>query len=186
MYLKSYIDKSDTTKNKIQGVAFNINGYSSEKNKVFIGLKSPTGKEVTVKVTSGDKVEEIKLKSSADLYYEITPTEDGNVVIENMSDNLLSITKVRITGENLTANGYALTSTPELMSYVNTFDTLQEKQDTNQKDTEETLKKGDVDINNPGDNDTNKDNSSQDNNEQTKPDNTWNKIMNSIKSWFRK
>ncbi len=178
--------KSDTEKNKIQGVAFNINGYSSEKNKVFIGLKSPTGKEVTVKVTSGDKVEEIKLKSAADLYYEITPTEDGNVVIENMSDNLLSITKVRITGENLTANGYALTSTPELMSYVNTFDTLQEKQDTNQKDTEDTLDKGDVDINNSGDNDTNKDNSSQDNNEQTKPDNTWNKIMNSIKSWFRK
>lgn len=178
--------KADTTNNKTQGVAFNINGYSSEKNKVFIGLKSPTGKEVTVKVTSGDKVEEIKLKSAADLYYEITPTEKGHVVIENMSDNLLSITKVRITGENLTANGYALTSTPELMSYVNTFDTLQEKQDTNQKDTEETLKKGDVDINNPGDNDTNKDNSSQDNNEQTKPDNTWNKIMNSIKSWFRR
>ena len=178
--------KADTTNNKTQGVAFNINGYSSEKNKVFIGLKSPTGKEVTVKVTSGDKVEEIKLKSAADLYYQITPDTKGNVVIENMSDNLLSITKVRITGENLTANGYALTSTPELMSYVNTFDTLQEKQDTNQKDTEETLKKGDVDINNPGDNDTNKDNSSQDNNEQTKPDNTWNKIMNSIKSWFRK
>lgn len=178
--------KSDTEKNKIQGVAFNINGYSSEKNKVFIGLKSPTGKEVTVKVTSGDKVEEIKLKSAADLYYQITPDTKGNVVIENMSDNLLSITKVRITGENLTANGYALTSTPELMSYVNTFDALQEKQDTNQKDTEDTLDKGDVDINNSGDNDTNKDNSSQDNNEQTKPDNTWNKIMNSIKSWFRK
>ena len=181
MYLKA-----DTTNKKTQGVVFNINGYDSDNNKVFIGLKSPTGKEVTVKVTSGNKTEEIKLSSAADLYYEITPTEDGNVVIENMSDNLLSITKVRITGENLTANGYALTSTPELMSYVNTFDTLQEKQDTNQKDTEETLKKGDVDINNPGDNDTNKDNSSQDNNEQTKPDNTWNKIMNSIKSWFRK
>ena len=162
------------------------NGYDSDNNKVFIGLKSPTGKEVTVKVTSGDKVEEIKLKSAADLYYEITPTEDGNVVIENMSDNLLSITKVRITGENLTANGYALTSTPELMSYVNTFDELQQKQDTNQKDTEETLDKGDVDINNPDDNDTNKDNSSQDNNEQTKPDNTWNKIINSIKNWFRR
>ena len=37
--------KADTTNNKTQGVAFNINGYSSEKNKVFIGLKSPTGKE---------------------------------------------------------------------------------------------------------------------------------------------
>lgn len=178
--------KADTTNNKTQGVAFNINGYNSEKNKVFIGLKSPTGKEVTVKVTSGNKTEEIKLSSAADLYYEITPTEDGNVVIENMSDNLLSITKVRITGEISTANGYALTSTPELMSYVNTFDELQQKQDTNQKDTEETLDKGDVDINNPDDNDTNKDNISQDNNEQTKPDNTWNKIMNSIKSWFRR
>ena len=178
--------KADTTNKKTQGVVFNINGYDSDNNKVFIGLKSPTGKEVTVKVTSGDKVEEIKLKSAADLYYEITPTEDGNVVIENMSDNLLSITKVRITGENLTANGYALTSTPELMSYVNTFDELQQKQDTNQKDTEETLDKGDVDINNPDDNDTNKDNSSQDNNEQTKPDNTWNKIINSIKNWFRR
>lgn len=186
VYLKSYIDKSDTTKNKIQGVAFNINGYNSDNNKVFIGLKSPTGKEVTVKVTSGEKTEEIKLNSAADLYYEITPTEKGNVVIENMSDNLLSITKVRITGEISTTNGYALTSTPELMSYVNTFDALQEKQDTNQKDTEDTLDKGDVDINNPGDNDTNKDDSSQDNNEQTKPNNTWNKIMNSIKSWFRR
>ena len=178
--------KSDTTKNKIQGVAFNINGYNSDNNKVFIGLKSPTGKEVKVKVTSGEKTEEIKLNSAADLYYEIKPTEQGNVVIENMSDNLLSITKVRITSEISTTNGYALTSTPELMSYVNTFDALQEKQDTNKKDTEDTLDKGDVDINNPGDNDTNKDNSSQDNNEQTKPDNTWNKIMNSIKSWFRR
>ena len=72
------------------------------------------------------------------------------------------------------------------MSYVNTFDELQQKQDTNQKDTEETLDKGDVDINNPDDNDTNKDNSSQDNNVQTKPDNTWNKIINSIKNWFRR
>ncbi|MEE0617269.1 vWA domain-containing protein [Intestinibacter bartlettii] len=186
VYLKSYIDKSDTTKNKIQGVAFNINGYNSDNNKVFIGLKSPTGKEVTVKVTSGEKTEEIKLNSAADLYYEITPTEQGNVVIENMSDNLLSITKVRITSKVLPTNSFALTSTPELMSYVNTFDALQEKQDTNKKDTEDTLDKGDVDINNPGDNDTNKDNSSQDNNEQTKPDNTWNKIMNSIKSWFRR
>ena len=178
--------KSDTEKNKIQGVAFNINGYNSDNNKVFIGLKSPTGKEVTVKVTSGDKVEEIKLKSAADLYYQITPDTKGNVVIENMSDNLLSITKVRITSKVLPTNNFALTSTPELISYVNTFDALQEKQDTNQKDTADTLDKGDVDINNPGDNDTNKDNSSQDNNEQTKPDNTWNKIMNSIKSWFRR
>ncbi len=34
-----YILKADTTNNKTQGVAFNINGYSSEKNKVFIGVE---------------------------------------------------------------------------------------------------------------------------------------------------
>ena len=52
------------------------------------------------------------------------------------------------------------------MSYVNSFDTLQEEQDTIQKDTEDTLDKGDVDIDNPSDNNTNTDNDKQDNNNQ--------------------
>ena len=135
------------------------------------------------------------MSSASDLYYEITPNSNGNVVIENMpdqnmSDNLLSITKVRITTKNsingLNAN-YSLTSTPELMSYVNSFDTLQEEQDTTQKDTEDTLDKGDVDIDNPSDNDTNTDNDKQDNsNQQTQSNNIWNKVMSSIKGWFRR
>ena len=186
---KEYGPKNEVYLKKDQGVAFTINNYNSNKNKVFIGLKSPTGQSVRVKVTSGSKIDYITLSSASDLYYELTPTSDGKVVIENTTDNLLSITKVRITTKNsingLTAD-YSLTSTPELMSYVNKFDTLQEKQDTTQKDTEDTLDKGDVDIDNPSDNDTTKDDNSQDNNEQTKPDNTWNKIINSIKNWFRR
>lgn len=116
-----------------------------------------------------------------------------NVVIENTTDNLLSITKVRITTKNsingLTAD-YSLTSTPELMSYVDTFDALQEEQDTTQKDTEDTLDKGDVDIDNPSDNNTNKDdnntNKDDNKNQQTQSNNIWNKIMSSIKGWFRR
>lgn len=192
---KDYGPKNEVYLKKDQGVAFTINNYNSSKNKVFIGLKSPTGQNVRVKVTSGSKIDYITLSSASDLYYEITPNSNGNVVIENMpdqnmSDNLLSITKVRITTKNsingLNAN-YSLTSTPELMSYVNSFDTLQEEQDTTQKDTEDILDKGDVDIDNPSDNNTNTDNDKQDNNnQQNQSNNIWNKIMSSIKGWFRR
>lgn len=192
---KDYGPKNEVYLKKDQGVAFTINGYNSNKNKVFIGLKSPTGQSVRVKVTSGSKIDYITLSSASDLYYEIKPDSNGNVVIENMpdqnmSDNLLSITKVRITTQNsingVSAN-YSLTSSPELMSYVNSFDTLQEEQDTTQKDTEDTLDKGDVDIDNPSDNNTNTDNDKQDNNnQQNQSNNIWNKIISSIKGWFRR
>lgn len=187
---KEYGPKNEVYLKKDQGVAFTINNYNSNKNKVFIGLKSPTGKNVTVKITTGSKYTTKTISSAADLYYELTPTSDGKVVIENTTDNLLSITKVRITTKNsingLNAN-YSLTSTPELMSYVNSFDTLQEEQDTIQKDTEDTLDKGDVDIDNPSDNNTNTDNDKQDNNnQQNQSNNIWNKIISSIKGWFRR
>ena len=187
---KEYGPKNEVYLKKDQGVAFTINNYNSNKNKVFIGLKSPTGKNVTVKITTGSKYTTKTISSAADLYYELTPTSDGKVVIENITDNLLSITKVRITTKNsingLTAD-YSLTSTPELMSYVNSFDTLQEEQDTIQKDTEDTLDKGDVDIDNPSDNNTNTDNDKQDNNnQQNQSNNIWNKIISSIKGWFRR
>ena len=187
---KEYGPKNEVYLKKDQGVAFTINNYNSNKNKVFIGLKSPTGKNVTVKITTGSKYTTKTISSAADLYYELTPTSDGKVVIENTTDNLLSITKVRITTKNsingLTAD-YSLTSTPELMSYVDTFDALQEEQDTIQKDTEDTLDKGDVDIDNPSDNNTNTDNDKQDNNnQQNQSNNIWNKIISSIKGWFRR
>ena len=187
---EEYGPKNEVYLKKGQGVAFTINNYNSNKNKVFIGLKSPTGKDVTVNITTRNKYTTKTISSAADLYYELTPTSDGKVVIENTTDNLLSITKVRITTKNsingLTAD-YSLTSTPELMSYVNSFDTLQEEQDTTQKDTEDTLDKGDVDIDNPSDNNTNTDNDKQDNNnQQNQSNNIWNKIISSIKGWFRR
>ena len=82
-----------------------------------------------------EHIQYINLSSAADLYYEITPNEDGNVVIENMTDNLLSITKVRITSKNATTIKNSLISTPELMSYVEKFDSLSVKQDNNKDDS---------------------------------------------------
>ena len=170
---KDYGPKNEVYVKENQGVAFKIKEYDSDNNKVFIGLKSPQGKDVRVKVTSGEHIQYINLSSAADLYYELTPNEDGNVVIENMTDNLLSITKVRITSKNATSIKNSLISTPELMSYVEKFDSLSVKQDNNKDDS---LGKDDIDIENPEDK----------NDEAVKPVSIWQKIMESIKIWFGK
>ena len=176
---KDYGPKNEVYVKEKQGVAFKIKEYDLDNNKVFIGLKSPEGKDVTVKVTSGEHIQYINLSSAADLYYEITPNEDGNVVIENMTDNLLSITKVRITSKNATTIKNSLISTPELMSYVEKFDSLSVKQDNNKDDS---IGKDDIDIENPED----KNEPEDKNDEAVKPVSIWQKIMESIKIWFGK
>ena len=191
---KDYGPKNEVYLQNGQGVAFTIKNYSTT-DKVYIGLKSPTGSEVTVSVTEGaKKANPLKIQSASDLYYEVTPTSDGKVVIKNTSGGLLSVTKVKITSKNVETNQNAkksLVVDPSLMSYVDTFDTLPVQEDTtnnNQGSTTEdsqdtTLDKDDVEIDNPSDN---KDNNQDKNNEQTKPNNIWEQIMNSIKGWFRR
>ena len=195
---KDYGPKNEVYLKSGQGVAFTIKNYNSTTDKVAVGLKSPTGSEVTVDVTAGAKKSNpLKITSASDLYYEVTPTSDGKVVIKNTSGALLSVTKVKITSKNTATNSApnekSLVVTPELMSYVDTFDTLPVQEDTtddNQGSTagdskDDMLDKDDVDIDNPSDND--KDNSNEDNNsEANKPNNIWNQIISSIKGWFRK
>lgn len=176
---KEYGPKNEVYVKEKQGVAFKIKEYDSDNNKVFIGLKSPQGKDVKVKVTSGEHIQYINLSSAADLYYEITPNEDGHVVIQNMTDNLLSITKVRITSKNATTIKNSLISTPELMSYVEKFDSLSVKQDNNKDDS---IGKYDIDIENPED----KNDAEDKNDEAVKPVSIWQKIIESIKIWFGK
>lgn len=191
---KDYGPKNEVYLQNGQGVAFTIKNYSTT-DKVYIGLKSPTGADITVDVTAGAKKSNpLKVRSASDLYYEVTPTSDGKVVIKNTSGGLLSVTKVKITSKNVETNQNAkksLVVDPSLMSYVDTFDTLPVQEDTtnnNQGSTTEdsqdtTLDKDDVEIDNPSDN---KDNNQDKNNEQTKPNNIWEQIMNSIKGWFRR
>lgn len=176
---KEYGPKNEVYVKEKQGVAFKIKEYDSDNNKVFIGLKLPQGKDVTVKVTSGEHIQYINLKSASDLYYEITPDASGHVVIQNMTDNLLSITKVRITSKNATTIKNSLISTPELMSYVEKFDSLSVKQDNNKDDS---IGKDDIDIENPKD----KNDAEDKNDEAVKPVSIWQKIIESIKIWFGK
>lgn len=180
---ETYGPKNEVYLKSGQGVAFTINNYNPNVNKVFIGLKSPTGNKATAEITSGTQKVTQDVSSASDLYYEITPTSDGKVVITNTTNNLLSITKLRITTSNsATAQSYSLMATPALMSYVDDFDTLEVKEETTE-DKDTTLDEDDVVIDNPSDSEGD---NTESNNIRNKINAIWNSILNSIRDWFEK
>lgn len=125
------------------GVAFNI-GSAQNYDKVLLGLKAPAGQASQVTVTNGESKKDITVNSATDMYYEITPDGDGNVVIYNSGEAMIAVTKIRVTGVADTQN-FTLMTTPALMSYVNSFDSLAYTEETIEPGTGE----GDVDIDNP-------------------------------------
>lgn len=164
-----------------QAIAFEIDGYENATTKpnVFVGLKA-LNNATTVTFTNDTDVSEENINSASDLYYPVTPTSSGKVIIRNTGNNLLSITKLRITNASSTTK---VSASRSLLSYAQQFDSLkvvQNADDQNTDDKDETLDKGDVDIDNPSDND-NKDDSNQGTNNSI-----WNNILNYIKNWFSK
>lgn len=177
--------KNEVYLKKGQGIVFNIKNYNSNANaNIFIGLKAMSGTPTTVEVTNGQGRTTKDINSANDLYYNITPDNDGNVVIKNTGDGLLSITKVRITTKSSSANTYSLRVTPNAMSYAKTFDSLplttdNKTEDKNDEDT--TLGKDDVEIENPSEDKNNDNNQSNNNN-----NNFWNNVVNNFRKWFRR
>ena len=140
-----------------------------------------SGNSTTAEVSAGSAKEEKNINSASDLYYVVTPDANGNVVIKNTGDNLLSITKVRITSK-ATAT-YSLVATPALMSYVDKFDTLSNSNDKTTEDKNDTtLDKDDVTI----DNSASEDKSDTSDKPNTSNDSIWNKLMNSLNKWFKR
>lgn len=166
---KDYGPKNEVYLAENNGVAFTVDGYDSTTDKVFVGLKSITGKVTTVNIT-GEK-EPKAISSAADLYYEVKPDSNGNVVIKNNTKNLLSVTKVRITTKSA-QNTRMLVATPQLMSYAANFEI---SEDDNQTDTD--LDKDDVVIDNPSEDDNNE-------TEETPSISIWQQIINSLNKWF--
>ena len=71
-----------------------------EGEKYYVGLKSPTGKPVTVMITAGENVETFTVDHTTDLFYEIAAAEGDIVTIMNTSEDILSITKIKATNPN--------------------------------------------------------------------------------------
>lgn len=139
------------------GIAFSIcnNGYE----KVLLGLKAPEGQASKVTVTLGAGQTDIPINSATDMYYQITPTSDGNIVVYNSGEAMIAVTKLRVTGVT-DAQSLSLMTTPALMSYVETFDSLEyvESVQEPEEDTEEPVVEnpdentGDAVVENPEEN----------------------------------
>lgn len=101
---------------KNQSIVLRTNGNSS--NTYYLGLKAPQGATIA-EITNGAGKSEVNIGHATDLYYEITPDNEGNIVVKNVGDNLLSITKLRTAGSG--ESGVAALSADEAVDVARTF-----------------------------------------------------------------
>lgn len=107
---------------KGQSIAFKVDPGK----KMQIGLKAPEASEAiaVVSMMDGDEAvqQTINIAHSTDLYYELMPDAEGNVVIRNDGEGLLSITKVKTfqMQEDDTLTVY--TTAAEMLSAVEEFE----------------------------------------------------------------
>ena len=138
---RDYGPKNEVYLAEGQSIGFKLNNLQGA---VYIGLKAPEGKPTSVQLTNGNGTSKQEIKHSTDLYYKITPNDDGLVVIKNTGDSLLSITKLRTTGNS----GVGEMDLASLMSYVAEMDTLPEVPYVDE-DSDGSEDGGNVDIENP-------------------------------------
>lgn len=122
-----------------QSIAFQV--ATGSNLHYYLGLKGPAG-ATQAEATSGTGKMQIEICGSCDMYYEVTPSADGIVMVKNNGENLLSITKLRTTSDSEDENaGIVGASVSELLAYADTFDSLEV--------VEYPTDLGDVEIENP-------------------------------------
>jgi len=122
---EDYGPKNEVYLAKGQKIGFKVNGNTAD-NCYYIGLKAPAGAS-SVKITNGAGTSTIDITHSTDLYYELIPSADNYVVIENTGDALISITKLRTTSATAALeDAVAAANVDELLAYVDSFSTLPE------------------------------------------------------------
>lgn len=113
---KNYGPKNEVYLAKGQAVAFTISDMSGVAD-VQLGIKSVQG-DTAVKVKVNDKV--IEVTSATDMYYSILEAigTNGNVVIANDGDAVVSITNLKITHEKAAAAAAYAMVTPETGTFA--------------------------------------------------------------------
>lgn len=89
---EQYGPKSEVYLQPGQSVAFRVDGSAAKY--FYVGMKSLTGADVTVKYSGGEQT----ISHTTDLYYKLTPDGNGYIVIQNTSGGILALTKLRTTG----------------------------------------------------------------------------------------
>ncbi|MDO5409352.1 MAG: hypothetical protein Q4F21_02740 [Lachnospiraceae bacterium] len=105
------------------GIAFTMNNFTDESVYVGIKLVKADSTDATVQVTDGAGKKNLTIDSTADTYYQITPDSEGNVVIQNNSDAVISVTKVRTTSPT-TNDIEFVSSQATTVAYLSSFSAL--------------------------------------------------------------
>lgn len=111
--ISQYAPEHEVYLAKDQAITFKVD----EDGNYYVGLKAPNG-ETSVAFSADENAAETSIAHSTDLYYKVSAGEDKTIVIKNTGDNLLSITKLRIT--NGGAVGASLTG-EEAVAAVEAF-----------------------------------------------------------------
>ncbi len=171
-----------------QAIVFKVSGEGS----YYVGLKAPAGETKAI-LSADTNAAETTIGHASDLYYRVTPDNNGYVTIKNNGSNLLAVTKLRTAGSGAVAESldaeaavqaYNAFSLLDVVSYDSspvTDDELtgNESEDSSGPVTEEP---GDVEIENPGDYD---DAETQEPEQTTPTIGNWiNKLFSSIKDLF--
>lgn len=115
-----------------QAIAFAVDDPNAT---YYIGLKGPQG-GTRAEISNGSKKSTPQITSASDLYYKVMPYSHTDaehkttyfIMVKNTGDNLLSVTKLRVTGsapavsEAPAPTSFSLSA---MRSYINTFDTLE-------------------------------------------------------------
>lgn len=96
----------------------------------YVALAAPSGQSTKVKLTNGEKATEYVINSATPLYYKVTAGTNNVIQIENTGSNLLSVTKVKITGVSNTSDAaniaaFSPIDSASVLNYAAKFDTLQ-------------------------------------------------------------
>lgn len=120
--IKTYEDygpKNEVYLAQGQAIAFHV---GTEASKLSVGLKAPSG-VTTAQVTNDENTSTIDINAASDQYYVIAPNKDGYVIIKNTGDQLLSVTKLKMSGDVIETTAFSM-DVPAMMSYANSFDSL--------------------------------------------------------------
>ena len=105
------------------GIAVKIDNYNPDTQRVMIGLSAPEAGAGSVNLTNDANAAPLAITSVNDMYYNVTPTAEGYVFIQNTGTSLIAVTNIKVTGADTSAVTYSVDE--DLLAYAANFDSLE-------------------------------------------------------------
>jgi len=116
------------------GIAFQIDGFDASAS-YRIGLSAVSGSPVRVQL---NREEPFWISAATHMFYDLHPTENGEVVIRNLQGGILSVTDIEVTPAVLSAplRTVSLSASPALLRFAASLSAPAEQEETPEPTTE--------------------------------------------------